>query len=187
MNKSLILKSAIALALAAPLLASAESNIVTGTATATPGARAKLNFKVTIPEFIALKVGSGTILTNGGTPDEVLFAVPDASATTDTAIAATSPVAVQLLSNVGSVAFSSSGADLSNGAGDTIPLSQITATSSGLVHPAFNAAAVTVNPVAGKVVNQTGSWTFSYAHEGATTPIGAGTFTTLVTYTAAKP
>lgn len=185
MKKSLLLKTAVALALAAPLLASAESQLVTGTGTAS----AKLDFRVVVPGFIALKVGTGAILTNNTTVDEVAFVLTDPQATADGAVAATSgsPVPVALLANVGSVNFASSGANLTSGT-DTIPLSQITATSTGtLTHPVFNAAAVAVAPTAGRVINRSGTWAFSYNHQGASAPVGAGTYTTQVTYTAVAP
>ena len=52
MKKSLFIQTAVALALAAPLLASAESNLALGGA----DAAADLNFRVVIPGFIALKI-----------------------------------------------------------------------------------------------------------------------------------
>ena len=99
-----------------------------------------------------------------------------------------SPVQVALLSNVGSVDFGSAGADLSDGT-STIPLSQIAVTTptGNLAHPAFNATAVTVPATSAGIVNRSGTWAFSYNHQGATAPVGAGTYTTQVTYTAVAP
>jgi hypothetical protein len=185
----ILLKSAVALAIAAPLMASAESNIVTGASTTT-GASADLNFRVVIPEFIALKVGTGPILTNTGTVDTVEFLVSNAQAIADGSVAATSggTVQVALLSNVGAVDFGSLGADLTDAtSGDTIPLSSISAADSGtLAHPAFGTTG-SVAPTAGRVVNRSGSWTFSYNHQGSTAPVAAGDYQTTVTYTASKP
>ena len=191
MKKSLILKTAIALALAAPLLASAESNIVTGTNTTT-GASADLRFRVIIPQFIALKVGTGAIFSNTGTVDTVEFALTDPQATTDGTLAATSGgvVSVALLSNVGNVNFSSTGSDLADTLipSNTIPITRISATDTGtLAHPVFNAGAISVAPTSGRVINRTDTWTFSYDNQGATAPVGAGTYESTVTYTAAKP
>lgn len=185
MKKALLLKSTLALALASPLLASAESQLVTGTGTAT----ARLNLQVVIPGFIALKVGTGAILSNTNTVDLVNFVVTDAQATTDASIAATTGGVVQvaLQSNIGNVNFSSSGAALTSGP-DSIPLSRIAVASSGtLAHPAFGAAATSVTPTAGRIINRSGDWTFSYNHQGQTAPVGAGTYTTVVTYTAVAP
>lgn len=187
MKKSLFIQTAVALALAAPLLASAESNLALGGA----DAAADLNFRVVIPGFIALKIGTGAILTNTNTTDRVEFALSDPQVTVDGAVAPTSggTVSVALLSNVGTVDFASTGADLTDGT-ETIPLSSISVanTTGTLAHPTFNAAATPVaTNVGSKVINRSGTWTFSYNHQGATTPVGAGTYDTTVTYTAALP
>lgn len=191
MKKSLFVKTAVALALAAPLLASAESQLVTGTATDSPGAQARLNFRIEIPAFIALKVGTGDILSNDDTVNEVAFVLTESQASADGTVAPTtgSPVQVALLSNVGSVDFGSAGADLSDGIGSTIPLSQIAVTTptGNLAHPAFNTSATSVPATSGRIVNRSGTWAFSYNHQGATAPVGSGTYTTQVTYTAVAP
>lgn len=190
MKNSLFVKTAVALALAAPLLASAESQLVTGTATDGPGAQARLNFRIEIPAFIALKVGTGDILSNDNTVNEVAFVLTEPQVSVDGTVSPStgSPVQVALLSNVGSVDFGSAGADLSDGT-STIPLSRIAVTTptGNLAHPAFNAAATPVLPTSGRVVNRSGTWAFSYNHQGATAPVGAGTYTTQVTYTAVAP
>lgn len=184
MKKALLLKSALALALVSPLMASAESQLVTsGSATA------RLNLRVVIPGFIALKVGSGAILSNTNTIDLVEFALTEPQVNVDGTVAATSGgvVPVQLLSNIGNVNFSSTGAALTSGT-ETIALSRIAVASAGtLAHPAFGAAATTVTPTSGRIVNRTANWTFSYNHQGATAPVGAGTYETQVTYTAVAP
>lgn len=185
MKKALLLKTSLVLALATPLLASAESQLVAGTGTAT----ARLNLQVVIPGFIALKVGTGAILSNTNTVDQVSFVLTNPQAGADGAIAATSGgvVRVEMLSNIGNVNFSSAGAALTSGP-DSIPLSRIAVASLGtLPHPVFGAAATTVNPTSGRIINRTSDWTFSYNHQGATAPVGAGTYTTQVTYTAVAP
>ena len=139
MKKALLLKTTLALVFASPLLASAESSLVGGTGTA----NARLNLQVVIPGFIALKVGTGAILSNTNTVDLVNFTLTDAQAAADGTVGATSGgvVPVQLISNIGSVNFSSAGAALTDGT-DSIPLSRITVASAGtLAHPAFGAAA----------------------------------------------
>lgn len=185
MKKALLFKTTVALALAAPLLASAESQLVAGNGNAS----VDLNLRVVIPGFIALKVGTGDILSNTTTVDLVEFVLTDPQATVDGSVAATSGgvVPVQLLSNIGSVNFASTGADLVNGA-ESIPLSRIAVASSGnLDHPAFGAAATTVTPTSGRIINRTSDWTFSYNHQGATAPVGSGNYETTVTYTAVAP
>lgn len=178
-RSSLLLKSTLALTMAMPLLASAESELVTGAAT-TAGADARLNFQVVIPAFISLRVGTaGT-----GNVDTVNFNLTQAQAETGGAIAA-APVQVALLSNVGDVRLSAAGADLTGG-GNTIPLTAITVASNntGLPHPAFGSN-TTVTANAGRVINRTAEWTYTYTHDAAT--VGEGTYTTQVTYTAARP
>lgn len=179
---TLFTQTAVALALAAPMLASAESELVTGTAT-TAGADARLNFQVVIPAFISLQVGSA----GAGNIDTVEFNLTDAQAAASGSYAATTnpSVAVSLLSNVGNVALSSVGAPLTSGA-NTIPLSTIAVTSSNgqLPHPGFNAS-TTINPSAGRIVNRTANWSFAYNHDATT--VGDGTYTTQITYTAARP
>jgi hypothetical protein len=168
----------------------AESKIVTGTATAS-GASAKLTLKIVIPEFIALRVGTGQIYTNGGQIDEVVFTVPEDSATSNITIsgAGDGKVSVHLVSNVGTVSIRSSAANLTSGS-ETIPLSQISVSSdnANLPHPSFGAITGTsLSPNPGsKVINTSANWTYSYSHLGGTTPVGAGNFTTEITYTAAK-
>lgn len=179
---SLFVKSAIALALAAPMLASAESELVTGAATAT-GADARLNFSVVIPAFISLRVGTA----GAGNVDIVEFNLTDAQAAASGSYAATTnpTVAVALLSNVGNVTLSSLGLPLTSGL-NTIPLSTIAVTSDNgaLQHPGFNTS-TTINPNAGRIVNRTANWSFAYNHDATT--VGDGTYTTQVTYTAARP
>ena len=43
----------------------------------------------------------------------------------------------------------------------------------------------TINPNAGRIVNRTANWSFAYNHDATT--VGDGTYTTQVTYTAARP
>lgn len=70
MKKALLLKSALALALAAPLLASAESQLVVGTGAAT----ARLDVRVIIPRVLFLAVGTGEAgTTTNATIDTLTF------------------------------------------------------------------------------------------------------------------
>lgn len=188
-KKAFVLKSALALAMATPLIASAESQLVTGTGI-TAGASARLDFRIIIPGFIALRVGPGAVLTNNNTIGAVEFTVSETQVTADGTINPSSgaPVDVALLSNVGNVAFEASGADLTAGT-DTISLSRISATvaSGNLAHPTFNGPPLIVAPASGRIVNRSGTWNFTYNHQGATDPVPAGTYSTQVTYTASLP
>ena len=188
MKKALLLKTTLALALATPLLASAESDVTTGSEAnaGNVGASARLNFSITIPRFIALQVG-----TAGGTVDTVDFVLTEAQASATGAVAPAtgSPVNVSLRANVGNVDLESTGADLTNGS-ETIPLTRLSVptTTGNLAHPAFNGSISVVPNIGTSVISRTGTWAYSYDHQGAGAAApGAGTYTTVVTYTASAP
>jgi hypothetical protein len=201
MNNNLWTKSAIALALAAPLLASAESAITTGAGTITASAR--LDFRIIVPKVLFLAVGSGaagTTLTANGTIDLVTFDYTTNSAAIGTGAAAGAitgnVVPVRVVGNNGAITVTANtvGA-LTNGVvTDTIPWTEITATSSDAAnfpHPGIPAAgagtAASIAVSSGKVTNRTANWTYSYAN---TTVVPAGTYgatpanNSRVTYTA---
>jgi len=191
----------------APVLA--ESNLQTGTVALT--ATAKVDFQVTIPKILYLRVGTGSAyatgaLANVGTVDLIQFTVPAASVGNSTAVAGTGGdltagvVTAAVVGNNGTITLNAtaSGA-LSNGAGDSIDFSQITTaagtltSATALPAPALTnaiSANVTITPATGKVVVRDARWTFSYAN--TTTP-AAGTYGGVnvnngrVTYTAALP
>jgi hypothetical protein len=200
------IKAALAAAIALPFMAHAESSINTGVASPLPTS-ARLDFKITVPKVIYLRVGTGTNLAANGTIDLIDFTVPAASIGNGTAIAATAAsgdltngaVTARVIGNNGTVTFTSTttGA-LSNGAGDTISYAQISTaavaltSATVLAHPALADAAtttVTLTPV-GKVVNQDAKWTFTYLNANvaaAGTYGGAGVNAGRVTYTASMP
>src|SRR2546429_9318450 len=67
MRNSIILKGLVAAAAAVvPLLCHAESNVQTGANTAAPGATAHVDFQITIPKILYLRVGTGSPYTTGG-------------------------------------------------------------------------------------------------------------------------
>src|ERR1700704_5123728 len=70
--RSIVIKSAVALALAAPFAASAESNFTTG-----PGspitANARLDFQIIIPKVLFLQVGTGTNMAANATINQIAF------------------------------------------------------------------------------------------------------------------
>lgn len=190
--KHLIALAAVAAAVAAPLSAHAESDINTVSA-AGQSASARLNFRVTVPKIIFLQVGTGTAFSDVATIDEVAFTLTAAQVTTPGAVAATGAgVTARVLGNGGNVSLTALGATggLSNvAAGSSIAWSAITGTSSSasLPHPAIGdgaaGAASTLTATAG-IVNQTATWTFSYANAAT---VAAGDYTGQVTYTAALP
>lgn len=192
MNKSsLILKSALALALATPLLASAESDLVVGTGNAT----ARLNFSVVIPRVLFLGVGTGAgavgaPIADNGTIDTLTFNYTAAAAAatigngTDSAAQG---VQVRVVGNNGqvSIAAAGSGTGLVSGT-DVIPWSEILAASTDATNLNVPAIGGTAAPVinAGRVTNRAATWNFRYSN---TNVVGSGTYAGTVTYTASMP
>jgi hypothetical protein len=186
-NKSVILKSAIALALAAPLLASAESELTIGGGSAA----ARLNFQVVIPRVLYLSVGTGNAtLADNTTIDQLSYDYSgNVAAIGNGTDSAAQNVSVRVLGNNGQIAIGAVGTGtglVSNLApADIIPWSEILASSST---PTFNAPAVgaSANPTltAGKVTNRTATWSFAYSNTNIPAP---GTYTGQVTYTATMP
>jgi hypothetical protein len=192
MKKHLFLKSALALALATPLLASAESQLTIGGGSAA----ANLDFRVVVPRVLFLAVGTGAAsLADNDTIDTVTFDYTTNPAAVGTGAAAGSitgnVVPVRVLGNNGVIALASTNTgDLGNGAGDTIPWSQITATSSdaGFGSPAPAGASVNLGLTAGtRITSRTADWTFSYANTEVVAPGTYGTTNGRVTYTATMP
>ncbi len=196
MKSSLILKSALALALATPLLASAESQLVTGAGSAT----ARLDFRVVVPRVLFLGVGTGAAgLATNTTIDTVTFDYTSNPAAIGTGAAAGAitgnVVAVRVVGNNGQVALTASttGA-LTNATADTIAWSQITATSSAPELPspvipltgAGTASNVTLSSGT-RITDRSANWTFAYANSAVVAPGTYGTTNGRVTYTAAMP
>lgn len=198
---------ALAAALVAlPLVGQAESTFVTGTGTLT--ANARLDFQITVPKILFLRVGTGADYTTNSAINQITFSVPAANVGDGSPIAATAgsgdlgngAVTAKVLGNNGTITFTSTtlGA-LSNGAGDTISYGQVTAavttltSAVALPHPALTDGAtttVTLAPATGKVVNRDAKWTFSYANSNVVPPGtygGVNANNSRVTYTASMP
>lgn len=183
MNSNKLTKLAIALALACPLASNAASDITTTGGAGAISASASLDFRIIIPKFVFLQVGTGTLLADNATISMVEFNVPLASLGTGS-INQTSPanVATRLIGNNGAISLTATttGA-LSNGAGDTISFTTLTATNGGATpfnHPTFVdggvSAAVVVPVTSGtKVTDRTGTWTFAYSNAAV---VPAGTY-----------
>jgi hypothetical protein len=199
MRISTVIKALLAVTAATPLLCHAESNLQNGAGALT--ATAHVDFQITIPKFLFLRVGTGTGAINPvgifstapanlGTIDEITWAPSPAQVGTG-ALAGTGgdqtggvETAI-VVANSGAVTLTSTtGGALSDGAaGDTISWSQIktTATTNNTVAvlqaPTLldsGNGSVTVNPNFGtKVVAQDAKWTYSYLN--ATVP-PAGTY-----------
>ncbi|MGH6622423.1 MAG: hypothetical protein ACREBN_00550 [Burkholderiaceae bacterium] len=179
---------AIAVALASPLAANAESNVTINTGTI--NATARVNFSILIPRFIFLQVGTGTPFAANATIDTIDFAPAITVVGNNTPVAGTGgnltggSVTVRIVGNAGNVTLAATGpANLTSGT-DTIPWTQIaTATTGGATHPVVNGANATFT-AASNVVNINGTWVYSYLNNA--TPAG-GTYTGQVLYTATTP
>jgi hypothetical protein len=177
-----------------PLLAQAESNVQTGTATATPGATAHVDFQVSIPKVLYLRVGTGSSYTTAtlssvATVDLIQFAPAAASVGNSVAVAGTGGdltagvETAAVVSNSGNVTLNASSVGaLSDGAGDSIAYTEIKTAAATLTSTTALPAPVLVNgtsanivltaPVT-KVIIQDAKWTYTYAN---TTRPPAGTY-----------
>lgn len=186
--------------------AQAESRFVTGTGSPLT-ANANLDFTVTIPKFVYIRIGTGTNAANNTTVDNIVFNVPAANIGDGTAVAGTGgdltngQVTARVLGNNGTIAFSSTTlGPLNNGAGDTISWSQMNVavttntTTTALAHPALvDGATTSINlaPTSGtKVTNLDARWTFTYQNQNvvpAGTYGGVNTQNGRVTYAVSMP
>ena len=194
MKKALLLKSTLALALAAPLLASADAQLVSSGA-----ALANLDLRVVIPRVLFLGVGTGSTLPRAptGTVDAQTFdystnplavGVPGAAAGSITSTGPTSGTAsipVRVFGNNGQVTITSDNPAVLTSGSETIPFSELSVSSSNTAFaaPAFGGG-TSLPTLTGRVTNQTADWTYSYAN--TTTP-ASGTYVGRVTYTATMP
>jgi len=198
-KKALLLKTTLALALATPLLASAESQLVT-----TGNAVASLDFRVIIPRVLFLAVGQGASGTpaNNTNVDLVTFDYTTTPGQVGAGVGSPGVVSgnvvpVRVVGNNGQIVLTAvtTGA-LSNGSGDTIPWSQISAVTSAPelpspVIPLTGTGAgsnVTLNGT--RTTDRSANWTFSFANSAV---VPAGTYgatvanNSRVTYTATMP
>jgi hypothetical protein len=191
-----------------PLIASAESNFQTGTASPLT-ATAHVDFQITIPKFLFLRVGTGTGTAAGGygtlaTINEITWAPTAAQVGTGVLAGTGGDLAggVQtavVVANNGNVTLSSTtSGPLSDGAGDTISYTKISTaashntTTTTLAPPALADGATTTTTLTavGKIVQQDAKWTYTYLNN--TSP-PAGTYGGVnvnagrVTYTASVP
>ena len=215
MRISSVIKSLLAVtAVAAPLLAHAESNVVSGAATAVPGAVAHVDFQITIPKILFLRVGTGATytgatptLSNVATVDLVQFAPAAGTVGNGTAVAgaggdlAAGSVTAAIVSNSGNVTLNATtGGALNDGVvTDTIAWTQVataatTITSATALAPPTLVNGASANVVltapASKVILADAKWTYSYLN---TVSPPAGVYGGVnvnngrVTYTATMP
>ncbi len=193
MRISTVIKALLAVTAVTPLLCQAESNLNTGGGSPL-ATTAHVDFQVTIPKFVFLRIGTGTGTAAGGWAanaaiDLISFAPTPAQVGTGplAATAASGDLGngtetAVVVANNGNVTFSSTttGA-LSDGAGDNISFATITTTpahnttGTTLLAPALADAATTsiTLTAVGKVVQQDAKWTYGYSN--ATIP-PAGTY-----------
>jgi hypothetical protein len=198
--KKLLLVSALGLMGVVSTGLHAESKFVVGAGSAA----ANLDFRVIIPRVLFLGVGTGAtaaIPATLATIDRVTFdyttnpaaigsGAAAGSITNTGPVPAGSTLPVKVIGNNGQVTLTSTNSGNLVSGSDTIPFSQITATTSlatvgGVPVPAASGATTNVILTTGtKVTNATANWTFAYSNSAA---VAAGTYNGRVTYTAAMP
>lgn len=165
--RKLMVASAAATTLCAPMLATAESDLSVAAA-GSASAQANLDFQIIIPSFIFFQVGSP-----GTTIDLVTFdlvtALEEPGSTNP--VPGSSTISVDLRTNASQVRIAASGGDMDDGSGNLIALTDITATAGGTIPvPDFGADTGLFAPVGG-VLNDT--WSYSYDN---TAVVPAGTY-----------
>ncbi|MEY2854951.1 MAG: hypothetical protein RL030_2083 [Pseudomonadota bacterium] len=184
--------AAMVAALLAPLGAQAESTTATGPGTLVTSAR--LDFQITIPRFLSLRVGP----TGSGVFSLIDFNVLSVGSGAVAGVggdAGAGAVNAAVVSNVGAVSLlATNGGALNDGGANTISWSQITTASTNPSLPApvlanTTSAAVSIPVVAG-VVNQSSIWTYTFANSAVVVPGtygGVGVRNGRLTYTATSP
>lgn len=199
-NNTLFVRSALALALAAPLMAQADSQLASGAPGSTGDltAAANLDIRVVIPRVLFLGVGpgAGSPLTVNGAVSEITFdfsgnplavgtgAAAGSITSTNTA-SGTAAIPVRVFGNNGQVTISAGGDTVLTSGSDTIPITQLSVATdnAALPAPTFTGGNSTPTP-SNRVTNLSANWTFSYLN---TAQPAAGTYTGTVTYTATMP
>lgn len=177
-----------ALLLAAPAAHAGSSFTTNSSGTLTTSVN--LQFSITIPRFVFLRVGaaaSTNTLAYSPTVTQIINSTGVLASGGDTG-SGNSDVTVQVVSTAGNVRLTAStgNPNLTSGS-NTIPWTTLTASSptGSITAPPFNSGNTTLNAVAG-IVNQSGSWRYTWTNP-ANTVYAAGTYTGTVTYTATSP
>jgi hypothetical protein len=194
---------------AAPLLAAANQSSVSG-----PGSQSTsttMDFNVAIGGYLFLRVGTGayptadstinTVTLNVGAtiPGGAVTAVDGNSTSVNWNGAAATltsptpvPVAVEVHSNAGQVTLRANVVAPLTSGGNSIPLSQITVSSSSgnlpapVIPDAGTGASVNITPSSQQnlVTDRSATWTFSYTPNPAQAP---GSYTGQISFTASTP
>ena len=200
MRTSTVVKGILAAAaIAVPLPSFAGSTVTTTASGGKYTAAVTLNFQVTIPQILYLRVGTGSSYTTGtlatvasGAADNFTFAPAAGNVGNGTAVAAstggdlgTGVSTAAVIGNGGAITLvATNGGALSDGAGDTINYNQITTTPATfttgtmLTPPTLangTSNTVTLTPAVGNVIDEDAQWTFKYANTAGVVP-GAGTY-----------
>jgi len=192
-------------ALTLPLIASAASTFTSGAGTL--NATATVNFTVVIPQFLYLRVGTGSsystgALTTVNTTDLITFSPAVGAVGNGTAVAGVGGdlpgggvETAAIIGNGGNVTLvAAATGQLSDGAGDSISFTQITTAATPNAEPTLLAAPTLSDttssetvPATNKIVKADAKWTFSYSNTvtpAAGTYGGSGANNGIVTYTA---
>jgi len=172
------------------LAAQAASNFASGNS-GTLTTSVNLNFSITIPRFVMLRVGSASsvnTLTYAPTANEIVNSTGVLPTGGDTG-AGNTDVTVRVIGNGGgniTLTAVTSAPNLVSGA-NTMPWTTLAASSptGSITAPPFNSGSTVLTPSVG-VVNQTGSWRYTWTNPPSTV-YASGTYTGTVTYTAAMP
>jgi len=209
MRTSMVVKALLAATAVTPLLCQAESTVTTGVASPLT-ATAHLDFAITIPKFIFVRINTGTGngsggWATGGTIDEIVWA-PTAAQVGTGALAPTAGGDISVgvstaavVGNNGNITFgTTTTGTLNDTTGDSISFATISAatahlsTGTTLAFPGLADAATTniTLTAVGKVVQQDAKWTWSYAN--ATVPPvgsygGVNVNNSRVVFTASEP
>ena len=193
MKTSIALKTLVGVAaMTLPLIAIAESNYQTGTGGLS--ATAHVDFTITIPRTLYLRVGTGSAypatLANGATIDLITFSPALATLGNNTPIAGTGgdigggveTAAILTNSNTVSLTATATGA-LTDASGDTIPFTQINTVASALTGADMLLTAptltngvstpVTLTAAANKTIAADAKWTYTYQNAAV---VPAGTY-----------
>ncbi len=187
--KGLYLKATV-VAMSLGVAASANAASAVSSTAGTNTVSAALDFQITIPRVLFLRVGTGSLFANSASIDKISFAPSiaglGAGCGTPSDCAGTSgdlsggAVTAQLVSNLGAtqIIANTAGGTLLDGAGNSIPYSKITAATAALTavpgqtlagatlwnFPGWDTT-VTYPAAANTVVNLAAKWTFSYAND----------------------
>ena len=185
--RSTLIATAIA-ASALPFSAQADSGSITG-----PGAisaTADLSFRVVIPRYIFLRVGAAAATVTRLDYNPTLAEIENSTSVLATGgdTGGGSDVTLKIFGNAGALTLTASNlANLVSGA-NNIPTSTLTGvvqSGSVVAPPAFGGSAA-IGAAANGIVNQDGTWRFTWANP-ADTIYPAGTYDGTVIYTLSAP